>query len=75
MKNGGKKVLNMLSITLISFAVILTGCNPASEKTAGSDTTGSAPRDTLVISSVREPDSIDVHKTWILTHLHKIIQV
>lgn len=70
MKNGGKKVkkkvLNMLSITLISFAVILTGCNPASEKTAGSDTTGSAPRDTLVISSVREPDSIDVHKTtWV----------
>jgi peptide/nickel transport system substrate-binding protein len=67
-----KKAWKILLISLISVMVILTGCNPkTNEKSSGTETKGSEAGagksgNTLVISSVREPDTIDVHKTtWV----------
>lgn len=47
--------------------LLITGCNPkTNEKSSGSVNGGSTSGNTLVISSVREPDTIDVHKsTWV----------
>ncbi|MED3912784.1 ABC transporter substrate-binding protein [Peribacillus simplex] len=60
-----KKAWRILLIAILSTMVILAGCTPKSNEQSSGNGEGKS-RNTLVISSVREPDTIDVHKTtWV----------
>ncbi|MED4885845.1 ABC transporter substrate-binding protein [Lysinibacillus fusiformis] len=60
-----KKTSGIKLIVMVMIMVILAGCTPDSnEQSSGNGDSKS--KNTLVISSVREPDTIDVHKTtWV----------
>lgn len=60
-----KKTSGIKLIVMVMIMVILAGCTPNSnEQSSGNGDSKS--KNTLVISSVREPDTIDVHKTtWV----------